>query len=161
MYSVARRRTVLPLQPGASCGASSLDFVPHFSFAEYDPQIGRAPDVIAIPWFESGYSAEGDAAVLDGHLATVNTGWFDDDVSLRDLARTHSGTLARAVADSLSYTAACDDFSGASLPISAVLAGAALCQCHARHAQRERADQLLASFLSPAACKLCRFLSGA
>ena len=106
VYSVAPERTILPLQPGASFGGSTLDFVPHFSFAEYDAQIGRAPDVIAIPWFESGYSPERDAAtldwirghfgpsttmlgicigaailgdtgLLDGHLATVNTGWFD------------------------------------------------------------------------------------
>jgi putative intracellular protease/amidase len=106
VYSVAPERTVLPLQPGASFGGSTLDFVPHFSFAEYEAQIGRAPDVIAIPWFEPGYSPERDAAVLDwirahsgphttvlgicigsailgdtglldGRLATVNTGRFD------------------------------------------------------------------------------------
>jgi transcriptional regulator GlxA family with amidase domain len=106
VYSVAPERTALPLMPGIAFGASSLDFVPHFSFADYDAQIGRQPDLIAIPWFDGNYSAEGDAATLDwirsrfganttilaicsgnmiladtgllaGHTATTNTGTFD------------------------------------------------------------------------------------
>ena len=105
VYSIAPERTVLSLQPGASIGGSSLDFVPHFSFAEYDAQIGRAPDLIAVPWFDGGYSAQRDAAeldwirghfgpnttilgicvgtaivadtgLLDGRTATGNTNWF-------------------------------------------------------------------------------------
>jgi hypothetical protein len=64
-YSIAPERTVLSLQPGASNGGSSLDFVPHFSYAEYDALIGRAPDVIAVPWFDGGYSPQRDAVTLD------------------------------------------------------------------------------------------------
>jgi transcriptional regulator GlxA family with amidase domain len=106
VYSVAPERTPLPLMPGFAFGASSLDFVPHFSFAEYDAQIGRQPDLIAIPWFDGNYSPEQDSATLDwirarfganttilaicsgneiladtgllaGHTATTNTGTFD------------------------------------------------------------------------------------
>jgi transcriptional regulator GlxA family with amidase domain len=77
VYSVAPARTILPLQPGSGRGAaSSLDFVPHFSFAEYDAQIGRAPDVIAIPWFDTNYTPERDAVVLDwirGHFGSNTT----------------------------------------------------------------------------------------
>ena len=65
VYSVAPERTVLPLGPTAYQGASSLDFVPQLSLAEYDAQIGRAPDVIAIPWWDGGYSPQRDAAELD------------------------------------------------------------------------------------------------
>ena len=77
VYAVAPARTILPLQPGAGRGAaSSLDFVPHFSFAEYDALIGRAPDVIAIPWFDANYTPERDAVVLDwirGHFGSDTT----------------------------------------------------------------------------------------
>jgi hypothetical protein len=49
VYSVAPQRTVLPLSPGPVMGASGLDFVPHFSFSEYDALIGTPPDVIVVP----------------------------------------------------------------------------------------------------------------
>src|SRR5262249_2308981 len=58
VYSVAPQRAVLPLLPGPTLGGTSVDFVPHFSFAEYDALIGRAPDLIAIPWFDGNYSPE-------------------------------------------------------------------------------------------------------
>jgi transcriptional regulator GlxA family with amidase domain len=64
VYSLAPERTVLPLLPGPAPWGSSLDFVPHFSFAEYDAQIGRPPDLIAIPYFDGSYTPERDAAVL-------------------------------------------------------------------------------------------------
>src|SRR5947209_479759 len=50
VYVVAPERRPLSLNPGPMFGGSSIDFIPHFSFAEYDAQIGRAPDLIAIPW---------------------------------------------------------------------------------------------------------------
>jgi putative intracellular protease/amidase len=65
VYSVAPERTVLTLGPAANQGGSSLDFVPQFSLSEYDAQVGRAPDVIAIPWWDGGYSPQRDAAELD------------------------------------------------------------------------------------------------
>jgi len=76
VYSIAPERTVLSLQPGASNGGSSLDFVPHFSYAEYDALIGTAPDVIAVPWFDGGYSPQRDAVTLDwirGHFGPDTT----------------------------------------------------------------------------------------
>jgi putative intracellular protease/amidase len=76
VYSVAPERTVLPLLPGLAPTGSSLDFVPHFSFAEYDAQIGQPPDVIAIPWFDGNYTPERDGPVLDwirGHFGPSTT----------------------------------------------------------------------------------------
>jgi putative intracellular protease/amidase len=65
VYTVAPERKPLSLNPGPTLGGSSIDFIPHFSFAGYDQQIGRAPDLIAIPYFDTGYTPEGDAATLD------------------------------------------------------------------------------------------------
>jgi transcriptional regulator GlxA family with amidase domain len=66
VYSVAPERTVLPLKPGFGLGRpSSLDFVPHFSFADYDAQIVEAPDLIAIPYFEADPSSSADAPIFD------------------------------------------------------------------------------------------------
>jgi hypothetical protein len=42
VYTVAPERKPLTLNPGPSLGGSSIDFVPHFSFADYGAQIGRA-----------------------------------------------------------------------------------------------------------------------
>jgi transcriptional regulator GlxA family with amidase domain len=67
VYSVAPERVVLPLVPGAASPRgwpSSLDFVPHFSFAEYDARIGTPPDVIAIPYL-ANYDAGRDASVVN------------------------------------------------------------------------------------------------
>jgi AraC family transcriptional regulator, transcriptional activator FtrA len=55
---------------------SSLDFVPHYSFAEYDAQVGRPPDLIAIPYFEADPTSERDAVVYDwirGHFGPNTT----------------------------------------------------------------------------------------
>jgi putative intracellular protease/amidase len=64
VYSVAPERVVLPLTPGPVMGATSLDFVPHFSFREYDALIGSPPDLIVVPGL-TGYTPEQDAAVVD------------------------------------------------------------------------------------------------
>jgi transcriptional regulator GlxA family with amidase domain len=103
VYALAPERKVLPLV-NSNMKATTLDFVPHFSFAEYNATIGQAPDLIVVPWFPD-YTAERDAAVLawiranagphtnllticagtqilaetgllDGRTATTNTGWF-------------------------------------------------------------------------------------
>ena len=63
VYAVAPERRLLPLVT-STMAASGLDVVPHYSFAEYDALIGRAPDLIAIPYFPR-YTPERDAAVLD------------------------------------------------------------------------------------------------
>jgi putative intracellular protease/amidase len=113
VYSVAPGRTVLPLV-SQSFKATSLDFIPHFSYAEYESQIGRDPDLIVIPGIP-WYTPERDAAMvdwirahagprttvlgicvggiiladtglLDSHTATTNTGVF------ADLASKHPGT---------------------------------------------------------------------
>ena len=105
VYSVAPERMVLPLV-SQSFKATSLDFIPHFSYAEYESQIGRDPDLIVIPGIP-WYTPERDAAMvdwirahagprttilgicvggiiladtglLDGHTATTNAGVFAD-----------------------------------------------------------------------------------
>jgi putative intracellular protease/amidase len=63
VYSVAPERMVLPLISGSN-RATNLDFLPHFSYAEYESQIGHDPDLIVIPWMP-GYTPERDAVVLD------------------------------------------------------------------------------------------------
>jgi transcriptional regulator GlxA family with amidase domain len=62
VYSVAPERTVLPLISGSN-RATTLDFLPHFSYAEYAAQVGRDPDLIVIPWMP-GYTPERDADML-------------------------------------------------------------------------------------------------
>ena len=73
VYSVAPERAVLPLGPGAVIGATSLDFVPHFSFNNYDALIGTAPDLIVVPGL-TGYTPERDAAVLEWIRVHVGPG---------------------------------------------------------------------------------------
>ena len=63
VYVVAPKRTVLPFVD-SRLEATGLDFVPHFSYAEYAKTIGKTPDLIAIPYFP-GYTPTRDAAVLD------------------------------------------------------------------------------------------------
>jgi AraC family transcriptional regulator, transcriptional activator FtrA len=104
MFVLAPERKLLPLVNG-NMADTSLDFVPHYAFAEYDSIVGRAPDVIAIPWVP-GHTAERDAAMIEwirngtgpnttllticagtqilaetglmrGHTATTNVGWYD------------------------------------------------------------------------------------
>lgn len=75
VYSVAPDRTLLAFGAGGMSGGSTLDFLPHFSFAEYDALVGRPPDLIAVPALPN-YSPEHDAAVLDwirGHFGPNTT----------------------------------------------------------------------------------------
>jgi transcriptional regulator GlxA family with amidase domain len=65
VYAVAPERRLLPLyNANRAARHIGLDFVPHYSFAEYNARIGQAPDLIAIPYFP-GYTPGRDAAVLD------------------------------------------------------------------------------------------------
>src|SRR5215472_5656832 len=113
VFSVAPERTVLPLV-SETLRPTSLDFIPHFSYAEYASQIGRDPDLIVIPGMP-GYTPQRDAAMvdwirahagpnttvlgiciggivladtglLDGHTATTNVG------VMNDLAAKHPAT---------------------------------------------------------------------
>jgi putative intracellular protease/amidase len=112
VYTVAPQRKPLSLNPGPTLGGSSIDFIPHFSFAEYEAQIGRAPDLIAIPYFDPAYSPEGDAATLDwirSHFGSNTTilGICSGNIILADTglvagrnATTNTGTFDRVQAAS-------------------------------------------------------------
>jgi transcriptional regulator GlxA family with amidase domain len=101
VYIVAPERKVLSFMNSGPSLDSGLDFIPSFSFAEYDATIGRDPDVIAIPaqsgsrdavigWIRAhagprttllgicvGSQVLADTGLLDGHAATQNTQRFD------------------------------------------------------------------------------------
>jgi AraC family transcriptional activator FtrA len=49
LYAVAPERRITPLFPGAP-QLQGVDFIPHYSFAEYDHVIGHDPDLIVIPY---------------------------------------------------------------------------------------------------------------
>jgi transcriptional regulator GlxA family with amidase domain len=112
VYTVAPERKPLSLNPGPTLGGSGIDFIPHFSFADYDTRIGRAPDLIAIPYFDSAYSPEGDAATLNwirSHFGSNTTilGICSGNIILADTglvagrnATTNSGTFDRVQAAS-------------------------------------------------------------
>ena len=75
VYSVAPERTILPLGTGPTPWGNSIDFVPQLSFADYDAQIGRQPDLIAIPYFQADPTSERDAVIFDwirGHFGPDN-----------------------------------------------------------------------------------------
>ncbi len=63
VYVVAPERQLSPLMPVPlqQCCAP-VDLVPHFSFAEYDQQIGQAPDLVVVPYIP--FTNAADAAVL-------------------------------------------------------------------------------------------------
>ena len=112
IYTVAPERKPLSLNPGPTLGSSSIDFIPSFSFADYDQQIGRAPDLIAIPYFDPAYSPQGDADTLDwirSHFGANTTilGICSGNIILADTglvagrnATTNTGTFDRVQAAS-------------------------------------------------------------
>jgi putative intracellular protease/amidase len=101
VYSVAPERTVLPLKAGFGYGyPSSLDFVPHLSFADYDAQVGRAPDLLAIPYFEADPSSPDDAAVFDWIRAHAGPNTTILGICSGTMVLADSGLLANRTATS-------------------------------------------------------------
>ncbi|MBI3968354.1 MAG: DJ-1/PfpI family protein [Chloroflexi bacterium] len=104
VFVVAPERRLLPIV-NANMTPVGLDFLPHYSFAEYETAVGRAPDLLVIPYFPN-YSPSRDAAIVEwarehtaahttvlticagtetlvdtglvtaGHTLTTNLGWF-------------------------------------------------------------------------------------
>jgi AraC family transcriptional regulator, transcriptional activator FtrA len=62
VYAVAPERRVLPFSTALHV-LSGLEFIPHYSFTEYDQAIGTSPDLIVIPALR-GYDPSRDAAIL-------------------------------------------------------------------------------------------------
>jgi transcriptional regulator GlxA family with amidase domain len=82
-------------------GATSLDFVPHFSFTAYDAVIGSPPDLIVVPGL-TGYTPERDAAVVDwirGHVGPKTTvlGICDGIMPVADSSVSASSTARNGV----------------------------------------------------------------
>lgn len=57
VYTVAPERRPLPLFPGTPT-LQGTDFLPHFSFAEFDAQVTTSPDVVVVPFVPSADSAD-------------------------------------------------------------------------------------------------------
>jgi AraC family transcriptional regulator, transcriptional activator FtrA len=57
LYAVAPERRITHLFPGGTL-ARGVDFVPHYSFAEYDAVIGSDPDLIVIPYLPNTQAPE-------------------------------------------------------------------------------------------------------
>ena len=71
VYTVAPQREVVPLFPG-SPQLQGVELLPHLSLADYDHQIGVAPDVIVVPWVPSHEDNEPLLGWLRRH-ATADT----------------------------------------------------------------------------------------
>jgi putative intracellular protease/amidase len=63
VYVVAPERKLTPLIPVPHCCAP-LDFMPHYSFADYDRQIGTVPDLVVVPYIPFAAPGGPDEAVL-------------------------------------------------------------------------------------------------
>jgi transcriptional regulator GlxA family with amidase domain len=57
VYTVAPERRPLPLFPGTP-NLQGIDFLPHFSLAEFEEQITTQPDVVVVPFVPSADSAD-------------------------------------------------------------------------------------------------------
>jgi transcriptional regulator GlxA family with amidase domain len=91
VYIVAPERKVLPFAP--SVGAETgLDFVPHFSFADYARAIGKKPDLIAIPYLP-GYTPTRDAAVVNWIRANTGTQTIIDGICIGTATLADTGLL--------------------------------------------------------------------
>jgi transcriptional regulator GlxA family with amidase domain len=120
VYVVAPERTLMHFISSNADADPGLDFVPDFSFAGYDATIGKAPDLIAIPyegidaasgkapdllaWVRAhdgpqttllgicvGSSILADTGLLDGHQATTNTYFMDRTAQAHPLVQWVSG----------------------------------------------------------------------
>ncbi len=63
VYVIAPERKLTPLIPVPHCCAP-LDFMPHYSFAEYDQLIGTTPDLVVVPYIPFAAPGGPDEAVL-------------------------------------------------------------------------------------------------
>lgn len=131
VYAVAPERTPVPLY-NASQRAAGVWVIPHLGFAEYDDLVGRAPDVVVIPYFPGWAPGTDDEVIhwirehagpttrvvtvcagtetlaatglLDGHQATSNPYWIN---RLRDRhPEVEWRTGVRYVADRRMFTSA-------------------------------------------------------
>jgi transcriptional regulator GlxA family with amidase domain len=69
VYTVAPERKLAPLFPG-SPHLAGVDMIPHFSFAEYEQQVGVTPDLIVVPFIPS----------TDGPVDAPILGWLRENV---------------------------------------------------------------------------------
>jgi transcriptional regulator GlxA family with amidase domain len=86
VYVAAPERTLSPLFPG------DLALVPHYSFAEYDAELGGAVDLLVIPYIPNAETA--DAPVLTWIQAKAASGTTMLSICAGALAVADSGVLA-------------------------------------------------------------------
>jgi transcriptional regulator GlxA family with amidase domain len=92
VYIVAPERKVLPFVASNMNADTGLDFVPHFSFADYARQIGKRPDLIAIPYL-SGYTSTRDAAVVNWIRANTGPHTIIDGICFGTMTLADTGLL--------------------------------------------------------------------
>jgi AraC family transcriptional activator FtrA len=93
VYIVAPQRKVLPFGASLDGGTGTgLDFVPHFSYADYARQIGKQPDLIAIPYL-LGYTLPRDAAVVNWIRANTGPQTIIDGICIGTAALADTGLL--------------------------------------------------------------------
>jgi AraC family transcriptional activator FtrA len=92
VYIVAPQRKVLPFIASGMDAETGLDFVPHFSFAEYAREIRKKPDLIAIPYLP-GYTLTRDAAVVNWIRANTGTQTIIDGICIGTATLADTGLL--------------------------------------------------------------------
>jgi transcriptional regulator GlxA family with amidase domain len=93
VYMVAPERKVLPFVASADGGAGTgLDFVPHFSFADYAREIGKQPDLVAIPYLPD-YASTRDAAVVNWIRANTGPHTIIDGICIGTATLADTGLL--------------------------------------------------------------------
>ncbi len=92
VYMVAPERKVLPFVASNMNADTGLDFVPHFSFADYTKKIGKKPDLIAIPYL-SGYTPTRDVAVVNWIRANTGPHTIIDGICFGTMTLADTGLL--------------------------------------------------------------------
>jgi AraC family transcriptional regulator, transcriptional activator FtrA len=92
VYIVAPERKVLPFITSNSNTGSGLDFIPHFSYADYAREIGKKPDLIAIPYLP-GYTLPRDAAVVNWIRANTGPQTIIDGICIGTATLADTGLL--------------------------------------------------------------------
>ena len=129
-YTLSARTFVMAPERRIIQSRDGFLFLPRYDFSTV-PSLDR----VVVPAGENDAAKQQVMAAWSAHLPgqpaediyhNVGFGETAYDASVRDLAQTHDGILARAAADGLFYTANPQDFADARWPVDEVLAQLAL-----------------------------------